>query len=245
MTSLQRYVSRELTHFVGRSKTPKEQYLLLVKILSSGLLLSHPFSENIQGNLAVKLDAKVSDNEMFNIQAICFCDIPTADLSIHMSKYSKFGISFEKEYLIKKGVNPVFYVANDSIVLSVPFDTPLRGAHFDKMIRIQNSLFFKTLQAFMKASSQPGVPEEYVELKGALDFLNFEIFSYIKCFDASLPDNDPRNYYMEREWRMTGNLKFQLKDVKSVILPQSFSKRFRLDFPQYVGQVVFPDKLNI
>lgn len=33
-----------------------------------------------------------------------------------MQKYSRFGLAFLKSYLLAKGANPVFYIANDSVV---------------------------------------------------------------------------------------------------------------------------------
>ena len=51
-------------------------------------------------------------------RVVCFCDIPVTDLAIHMTKYSRFGLSFLKPFLISKGANPVLYVANNSPALS-------------------------------------------------------------------------------------------------------------------------------
>lgn len=72
-------------------------------------------------------------------------------------------------------------------------------------------------------------------------FLSYEIFSYIKFFDEAKTDQDPTNFYMEREWRVLGKVQFSLEDVSRVILPEKFAKRFRSDVPDYYRQVTFID----
>jgi hypothetical protein len=101
MPSKQRYVSAELAHFVGRGLAEAEQYKLLVKIIKEGSITHHPHSLNISGNLSVNTGAKFSANDMYCPQSICFCDIPLADLGIHITKYSRFGLSFSKDFLVK------------------------------------------------------------------------------------------------------------------------------------------------
>jgi hypothetical protein len=63
MPKVQRYVSTELTHFVGRGKAPEDQYALLVDILRGGWLTHPPHNPTISGNLFVKPDASVSNND--------------------------------------------------------------------------------------------------------------------------------------------------------------------------------------
>lgn len=70
-------------------------------------------------------------------------------------------------------------------------------------------------------------------------FLLHEIFSYLKFFDESRSDDDPENFYMEREWRVTRNVAFSLDDVYRVFLPAGYARRFREDVPAYSGQVTF------
>jgi hypothetical protein len=38
--------------------------------------------------------------ERYQQSAICFCDIPEADLTIHMGKYGPFGLAFTKKFLM-------------------------------------------------------------------------------------------------------------------------------------------------
>ena len=112
---MQRYVSTELTHFVGRGKARDEQYRLLVTILRSGELRSDPSRRpGSPGVSWTTLNASFSEREMYHFPGVCFCDIPAADLSLHIGKYSPFGIAFAKPFLVKRGASPVFYVAKDS-----------------------------------------------------------------------------------------------------------------------------------
>jgi hypothetical protein len=73
------------------------------------------------------------------------------------------------------------------------------------------------------------------------EFLRNHVFPFLKFFDSSLPDNDPDNYYFEREWRLIGVLHFDLADVERVLLPRAFGERFRREFPGYYGQLHFTD----
>ncbi len=115
MVHAQRYVSNELTHFVGRGKNQDEQYDILVnKILRPGLLTYPPHNPNRPRSLAVDFSRPISTDQALKYEVICFCDIPETDLAIHVGKYSRFGLAFKKEFLIEKGACPVFYVANDS-----------------------------------------------------------------------------------------------------------------------------------
>jgi hypothetical protein len=55
-------------------------------------------------------------------------------------------------------------------------------------------------------------------------------------------EDDPENFYMEREWRSLRNIHFEIDDIHRIILPRSFSKRFRNDVPEYFGEITFSDE---
>lgn len=235
---MQRYISSELTHFVGKGRSEEDQYGLLVKIICEGFLSHRPHTRNISGNLFLKPNAKISENEMFNSQMVCFCDIPIDDLPLHMNKYSRFGLAFDKNFIISRGGRPVFYIPTTSCIsrsktpspsgtierLQSGEDVPL-GKYFEEV--------FQEYHAFVQRNSDvPGQLELYFELSR-------HIFSFMMFFDPTLPSDHPGNLYFEREWRILGNLDFSLNDVIRVFLPQEYSQKFRERVPQYVGQVSF------
>lgn len=84
-------------------------------------------------------------------------------------------------------------------------------------------------------------PEEHRTLSTLQVFLNVYVFSFLKMFDDTTTDEDPENFYMEREWRVLGDINFELQDVYRVFLPRSYAERFREDLPEYAGQVTFVD----
>jgi hypothetical protein len=115
MVHEQRYVSDELTHFVGRGKAQDEQYDILVnKILRTGWLTYPPHNPSRPRKLAVDFSQPISTDQALKYEVVCFCDIPATDIAIHVRKYSAFGLAFKKDFLIEKGACPVFYVANES-----------------------------------------------------------------------------------------------------------------------------------
>lgn len=236
MPKLQRYIAKELTHFIGKKlKTRAAQYKILIEILNSCWLTHPPHNPNRSGNLRVSYKGLISENKMYSPEVICFCDIPVGDLNIHMKKYSLFGISFLKAFLIKKGANPVFYNSKNSTVFR-HLNVKTRADLFDQNVKKLGNFL-----TFLRMNPLPQSPLNSHDLQEIEYLLNFHIFSFIKFFEASKKENDPNNYYMEREWRMLGNVKFTLNQVHRVILPKSFAKKFRKDVPNFYGQITFAD----
>jgi hypothetical protein len=235
----QRYVSHELTHFVGKGLSENQQYSLLVNdILKAGWLMHPPIddrqpSEVLRGSPLVggTHTPDVDDTEAVYWQGICFCDIPVTDLEIHMTKYSRFGLSFLKPFLVGKGANPVLYVANNSPAL--PFG--LSGTRSGDEVWPRRRVFKGNIELL----------EDYrdkfpLTLKFFLDML---VFSFIKYFDDSTSDEDEANVYMEREWRVLGDVNFALADVHRVFMPESYAEHFRADLPNYTRQLTFSDNI--
>ncbi len=113
---MQRYVSSELSHFVGRGRADEEQYQLLLHVLRTGWLTYAPHDPRQSRTASLDFSRPISTDEVIKCQVVCFCDIRDTDLAIHVRKYSKFGLAFKKDFLIERGACPVFYVANESPV---------------------------------------------------------------------------------------------------------------------------------
>ena len=240
----QRYVSPELTHFVGKRLSSEDQrYSLLVDdILKGGCLKFSPIDdsrciEGLSGDLLFvggtrELDG--DDTEAAYLQRICFCDIPVTDLEIHMTKYSRFGLSFLKDFLVRKGANPVMYVAENSQALSFYLPETTKDEPWPR-----RRVFEKNLELLEKyRRDNRGKVPIYLEY-----FLDILVLPFIKYFDASAPDEAEANVYMEREWRVIGDVKFALEDVHRVFMPERYAERFRADLPDYKGQLTFSDNI--
>lgn len=261
-TGRQRYVSKELTHFVGRNLSEEEdQYSVLVNgILKGGWLRHDPRSPHgpveilESGGVSLSIapnDPDIPPGELYRPQVVCFCDIPVSDLEIHMRKYSRFGLSFLKPFLVEKGASPAFYIAENSKALKMfvgKEDEPIPGMAFPRNlmfthnIREYNDLFWDLLLGDPPKHDNGLLvphPKEHQKLSTFQSFLNVYIFSFLKFFDDSTSDEDPENFYMEREWRVLGDIPFELEDVYRVILPRSYAERLREDMPDYTGQVTF------
>jgi len=244
---LQRYVSSDLTHFVGRSvKIKRKRYLLLRRILKDGLLRARPKPAGLgSGIYYLQKDAEksLSMNEACEGSAVCFCDIPLGDLELHMRKYSEFGLAFSKELLADCGASPVIYVPRLGRPSLLPYEGYGRGRVASQRVAFDHfwRLFNRIESALPEFEAAPGLRKNAADLRRMLQFLESHIISNLKFFDHRLPDFDKDNFYMEREWRVSHDVEFKLSDVQRIIIPREYSRDFRRDFPKFDGEIVFAD----
>lgn len=235
MVGEQRYISNELTHLIGRKlKSHEEIYEILIKILQEKHI-TYPPHEKKDLNarcLTTCYKADFTENEMYEPTVVCFCDIPVCDLSIHINKYSPFGLSFDKAFIARNGGGPVYYVSKTAApAWPIGEDSKEdRGHVFDQKIKECYHLLDDLSCAQNEWSDRA---------RSVQSFLGGSIFAYTKCFDHTLMDRHDDNYYFEREWRVLGNLRFNISDVRRIIIPENYAVDFRKDFPEYCGQVTF------
>lgn len=250
---IQRYVSPDLTHFVGRGAKPLgEQYRLLKKILRERTLRAPRLKSSIgkQSILGAEKgrpywlyirssvrSARLSDNGAYRGSFVCFCDIPLGDLGLHILKYGRFGIAFSKKFLLQQGATPVMYVPTRGRPAIFPWGNfgPGRvssnAVSFDAFWKNYKELH---LAVANKALSSPLL----VAAQRVTQFLDMHVLSHLKFFDPLVPDWHKDNFYMEREWRISGDLKFDLQNVRRVIISEGYGRRFRRDFPHYSGEII-------
>jgi hypothetical protein len=192
-------------------------------------------------SLTLDLKGDICEDTLYRSTVVCFCDIPVGDIHIHTKKYQPFGLAFSKTWLSSAfGASPVFYVAKHARV-----SHPSTDGSADLGL-LMNEFVREHLQANMSVrQSLDTRPEDFWERVWSMGtmraFLSKHVFSFIKCFDENLPDDDPRNFYMEREWRVWGDVKFDLSNVVRLLFPEEFARRLRSDIPDYCGQVEFTE----
>lgn len=232
---LQRYVSDELTHFVGKALPRHDcRYELLVKILRERRLagrLDWWRSPLDPPRIAMMINGEepISCNKKFNGTYVCFCDIPVADLPLHMQKYSRFGLSFGKTFLTEQGATPVFYVAVGAKSQVLATRNQTNACIFDNgFARLSSLLVGLEME-----------PSQRTEILRIYSFVYLHLFPFLKFFDHTKDEDDLENHYMEREWRVVGEVEFELKDIRRIVVPEKYAKRFRNDIPDYYGQITF------
>jgi len=238
----QRYVSRELTHFVGRGrKTLGQQYEVLRRILSERALRA-PKPERFRHTPYVLRIYRfgLSENRAYRGSVVCFCDIPQGDLGLHMRKYGRFGLAFAKDFLLEQGATPVTYIPDRGRPDILPWPGYARGV-VSSNARAYDE-FWERFRKLRQLAQGESFSPQLSELVGEVSaFQDIHVVSRLKFFNPSVPESHEQNFYMEREWRVSRDVRFTLRDVRRVILPESYARKFRRDFPRYSGELIFAE----
>ncbi len=213
----------------------------MTKILKEGWLTFPPHENSINpGQIVIDSFKERKISEMFNLGCVCFADIPYDNLKIHMEKYSKFGIGFSKSFLVEKGANPVFYIDENSLVYKTNFSTNM--SELTKKTEYYQENCSKAMWYFLsKYLPYCKTSEDEFRDTWEIYFFLINIFSHFKVWNSCLEDNDPDNYYFEREWRAINNIDFQLSDILAIIIPKDYEHQLKEDFPEYTGKIEFSD----
>lgn len=226
----QGYVAPELIHFAGRSCDSDEaRFEVLCTILDDARLTADPSApRDLRWRAQYDWDATLSSNDLVVHDIVCFCDIPDAHLGLHITKYGPFGVAFPKAFLVRMGANPVLYIARESATRRSLLNDPAaatRGGYFDAM--------FDAYQGFLRdhyhnADLDGNELDRAARLRNLLEY---HLLGFVKFFDSARATDDPDNYYMEREWRIIGQLHFSIPELSRVILPERFRLRLLEQFP--------------
>ena len=223
-----KYVSKYLTHFVGKGMAPSDQFKLLCTVIKECCLRAKGNQDHADGTVEVAPKAPFSSDKQLLAYVVCFCDIPLSPciLKIHTDKYGQFGLAFSKKCLARKGSNPVLYLARGSGCTD----------HLEDKGRVTTREDF-----FDRAASewlQEALPR-FGQWPRRDNLVFWYLLCYCKFFDEDLGDRDPDNYYMEREWRAVGKVEFSHEDIEHVVLPADYKKKFAREFPD-LEESIFP-----
>lgn len=245
------YTSNLLCHFVGRSKkTDEERFDLLTLIINDGRLIANVRSpENLSTTFQSGSSCERAGEVFEKCDCVCFCDIPNNSLNIHTSKYSRFGMGFDKQFIASQGAHPVLYIPQNYSIVQRGDENEQTGQtllsrepqrYFPDLVALTYNyvgivdlilplLDKDCVKARCKENNFPrlfnqGIWDAF--MSGNDSIIGFDILSavsnlasFIKLYDSTLPDEHPENYYMEREWRCLKNVCFTLNDIKTIYLP--------------------------
>lgn len=268
-----KYISDNLSHFVGRSlKSDDERYELLIKIITEERLLANINKPDNPGVSSRNDYSCEKVGEVYErIDCVCFCDIPDEALEIHIKKYGYFGVGFNRSFVSSHGAHPVMYIPqNHNIKEILKTDTIKHpNKYFSEIARVNHNLlaflmflnmgipFSNLLQLLQnnplivrnlslideKTLTEISEGRAHQLLFAQLASMN-KLLAFVKIFDDSLDECESENYYMEREWRLIGNLNFVTSDIKKVYLPSDeYRKRFVNDVPNFKGDFFIFDNV--
>jgi hypothetical protein len=238
------YISHELFHFLGRP-APEEHdrnFAVLKTVLSSGCI-SHPPHEAGWGNISYSLDLskRLAREEMLIPTVTCYCDIPYEQLASHTTKYGAFGLSFSRHHLTRVGARPVIYVpcrpddwqgVFTGHTLLRELEATFRGIHEQRALLALD----EDSQCRSVGLGAPATTLLEALLK-AEHTLALRMLAFVKPYESTLDDDDPRYYYSEREWRKLGNLIFEPADVQRIVVHQSFLTRAKEELPEFANRM--------
>lgn len=256
---VQRYVSNELSHFVGRAATNDDARFEVLRDIVAGHELLPPEvlhhrrrggrPEAYVRSVGINHQGTLSGNDKYLPTVVCFCDIPIDDLYLHTQKYGSFGIAFTKPFLAAQGACPVLYIPREGWTSWQvrPERNETRAEMYDRLdtikTQVARSIEYDKFQRLSPAAhaelQRIGIVAPWDPWSMYEGFLSTELLPFLKFFDLATPEDHPDNFYMEREWRVVGSVTFQLEDLERVFLPRQYATRWRECFPHYAGQITF------
>lgn len=209
---------RTLIHWTGRELAGEGYVERLLSIYRHGLWCKPPDSSD-----RVRCVGG-SEFELPRTGVVCFTELGLDNSDLHVEKYGTLGIGFRREYLLKCGANPVFYVQNGEHGIANTNLAILNAV-------VNNSLITRGIPGGFSAA----------DATGALRSL----LSYFKPMsrDDSAEEGAVLDSYNELEWRIAPS---PMKASDGSILTPDFFVRtdglweFRFD-PEEVTLLIVPD----
>lgn len=235
------YVSDELFHFVGYSspKNNEKNYETLRKVLNANCI-SYPPHDQSWGKIGyrVEWDQKLSAEKLIIPSITCFADIPFHNLSVHTDKYGKFGVALPRHLLTKYGARPVMYFPLRSDDLNSIYGQTLLN-DIEAIVKGFNDQVVKKQSSTKNESRNLGTPpiSSDTAISAIHSMVLKDFLAFIKPFNSELAHEDKFDYYMEREWRKLGNMKFEDSDLTKIVVAKGYKERTEKDYPIFKGRI--------
>ena len=233
--------SNSLFHF-----TPKEEYLL--DILENGFwprfcsediewLIPKDFKNELEkqeeNNL---LETLIKQLIKYNISSIaypmsCFCDIPLSKITAHTDFYGGFGLGMTKEWGIRKRLNPIFYLSDNSIIPNLIQSFLLKTAPIDFWKSIQSEKtnqntivqlmkFLKPLRGKMKVNGKEVTKNFDEECEWRYAPASDENNLFPNFLPNFLANNNEELQDSNIVTKKVASLNFEPSDIKYIFVPE-------------------------
>lgn len=171
----------------------------------------------------VRLCGKKTD---YYVPMVSFCDIPLSEIKDHIGKYGPYGIGLTKEWAEKRGLNPVLYLEENSLLAKSyqgAFMSQVMDADEDVDEWSDNQRRLVDVLRYIKNYRGD------LFRKGALlkdyRFSDEREWRYVPAYDSSCDMILHRNYYrdsnnkVEADSKLDGMLlEFEPNDIKYIII---------------------------
>jgi hypothetical protein len=237
----EKYTSDELFHFVGwrNPGDSKKNYETLYKILKNKCISHWPHLNNWgETRILIDWEADLLRGELVVPTVTCYADIPFESLATHTKKYGQFGLAIDRDILAYYGARPVTYMPyNPSDTASSVFGRSLINRLFRGAESFEN-LVVKKLGSRPKTTNT-GTPATTPEaaISEISTLMIKDVLAFVKPFALTRVEQDPANYYMEREWRKYGNLLFRAEWVKRIVVAPDYVDTVKADVPEFADRV--------
>lgn len=175
------YRTSSLFHF---TKDP----CVLLSILETGLIPNF-----------CKEDLSYFDRKVHvGVPMISFCDIPLTRTTMFKARYGEYAIGLSKEWALKKQINPILYVNDERILVSLGF---LRAYYrtLDDEVKARGGSETSISFDLFSQKSLEGI-NAFINRSNAKDAV-YSLMGYMKRYQSKGPDGSDQINYIENEWR--------------------------------------------
>lgn len=162
---------------------------------------------------------------------VCFCDINLHKMNLHCENYGSYGIAFSKEWGIKNGIQPINYVNANGDFVNMFRDAFKEGVS-NKETNPLKDFLLESLR-YMKPIQGQNICHEDDKLRNFMDECEWRFLPHdteiLPAIVASATRSvESHNEALERDDRYW--LKFEYKDIRHIIVPNTESSFKIMDF---------------
>lgn len=154
---------------------------------------------------------------VIGIPMVSFCDIPLTRTSEFTKRYGDFAIGLSKEWAIMNHINPILYVNDARVLMSLGFMRAYLHSQ-EQEVRDRGGNEKKITINILSPESLKGLTH-FINMNNAKDAV-YSLYGYVKKYSSPGPDGHDEENYIENEWRyvVTGDSidwKWSEKDYKA------------------------------